>query len=122
MRLNRAMIFVTDLDRMTAFYREVLGLKVIEETRLENYVEFDTGGSTFALHTIPGAARCESPSFQPRERTPIKLSFQVDDSASTRRNFEALGVMILERPWGGWDAVDPEGNVFGVYSTAGQAN
>jgi catechol 2,3-dioxygenase-like lactoylglutathione lyase family enzyme len=53
MRLNRAMIFVKDLDRMVAFYGDTLGLKVIEETRLGSFVEFEAGGTRFALRAIP---------------------------------------------------------------------
>ena len=49
MRLNRAMIYVSDVPRMTAFYAGTLGLKPIEETREDGYVEFETGSSTFAL-------------------------------------------------------------------------
>jgi|SRR5579862_7616505 len=116
MRLNRAMIYVTDLSRMTVFYSAILGLKPISETRLDTYVEFDAGAATFALHTIPVSARCERPSQGPRETVPVKLSFEVDDVASERARLEALGVTILQRSWGGIDGVDPEGNVFGIYS------
>jgi catechol-2,3-dioxygenase len=34
--LQGAMLFVKDLDRMTAFYSEVLGLTVVTATRLAN--------------------------------------------------------------------------------------
>ena len=40
MRLHGAMLFVKDLERMTAFYRDVLGLEPVKETRLDNWVEF----------------------------------------------------------------------------------
>ena len=53
MRLNRAMLYVKDLHRMSAFYGEVLGLKPVEETRMDNWVEFDAGNAGFALHAIP---------------------------------------------------------------------
>ena len=109
------MIFVNDLERMTAFYRDTMGLKPIEATRLDNYVEFEAGAATFALHAIPAEMRCELPSPVPaRERTPIKLSFEVAGVDSERRRLAALGVNLLERPWGAWDGVDPEGNVFGL--------
>jgi catechol 2,3-dioxygenase-like lactoylglutathione lyase family enzyme len=36
MRLDGAMLFVKDRDRMTAFYREVLGLQPVEATPLED--------------------------------------------------------------------------------------
>jgi predicted enzyme related to lactoylglutathione lyase len=59
--------------------------------------------------------RC-APSSQisPREKTPIKLSFQVPDVDSERRRLEALGVTVLRRSWGAYEGVDPEGNVFGI--------
>ena len=114
------MIFVKDLPRMAAFYRDTLGLKAIEETRMENWVEFDTGAARFALHAIPAqiAAQIEiaSPP-RPRETNPVKLSFEVADVDSERQRLEALGVPIVQRPWGAYDGVDPEGNIFGIWSS-----
>ncbi len=110
------MIFVNDLPRMAAFYTETLGLKPIQTTRLENYVELESAGATLALHAIPADLRSDLPSpVAPRERAPIKLSFEVPDVDSERRRLESLGVPVLKRPWGAYDAVDPEGNVFGLY-------
>lgn len=119
MRLNRAMIYVKDIDRMAAFYGNTLGLKPIEETRMENWVEFEAGAATFALHAIPSeiadGIEIASPP-QPREMNPVKLSFEVDDAASERQRLESLGVPIVQRPWGSYDGIDPEGNIFGIYS------
>jgi len=100
------------LDRMANFYGETLGLKVIEETRLGNFVEFDAEGTRFALHAIPReiADRIEiSSPPKPREKCPVKLTFEVD-----AERLKASGVTIIERPWGARDAVDPEGNIFGI--------
>ena len=114
MRLRQSMLFVNDLDRMTAFYGEVIGLRPREETRLPDWVEFDGG---FALHAIPPRLAAKggivSPP-QPREQDPCKLIFSVDDLDDELARLTALGVTILHRPWGGWDLVDPEGNVLGV--------
>ena len=44
MQLDRAMLFVKDLDRMTAFYRDVLQLQPVEDTRLDNWVELKGEG------------------------------------------------------------------------------
>ena len=119
MRLDQAMLFVKDLERMTAFYRDVIGLRPIEATRLADWVEFDTGGASFALHAIPShlaqSIDLASPPV-PREQTACKLIFSVDDLGFERARLQGLGVVILDRPWGGWEAVDPEGNVFGVRS------
>ena len=106
---------------MATFYSETLGLKVIEETRLETWVEFDAGPIKFALHAIPpqiaDQIEISSPP-RPREENPVKLSFEVDDITSERTRLESLGVTIVQRPWGAYDAIDPEGNVFGVYSAS----
>jgi catechol 2,3-dioxygenase-like lactoylglutathione lyase family enzyme len=115
MRLCRTMFFVKDLDRMVSFYGETLGLKVIEETRIGNFVEFDAGGGTFALHAIPReiADQIEiSSPLKPREKCPVKLTFEVEDAASEIKRLQGLGVTIIQRPWGVCDAVDPEGNIF----------
>lgn len=113
------MIFVKDLDRMVAFYRDTLGLTLIESTRLPDWAEFDTGAATFSLHAIPAeiARDIHIPNPpEPRETDPVKLSFEVDDPASERRRLESLAVPLLHRPWGAYDLVDPEGNVIGIYS------
>jgi catechol 2,3-dioxygenase-like lactoylglutathione lyase family enzyme len=108
------MLFVNDLERMAAFYLEVLGLRPIGRTRQPDWLEFEADGAGFALHAIPAAIACESPSpAPPRESAPCKLVFSVDDLDAERLRLMAAGVTILDRPWGGWDAVDPEGNVLG---------
>jgi len=123
MRFERAMLFVVDLRRMEAFCRDVMGLQPIEATRAEDWVEFETdGGASFALHAIPAhiAAAMVVPSPPvPREQVSCKLTFTATDIDVELARLTGLGVTILHRPWGGWDAVDPEGNVFGVAAKSG---
>ncbi|MCX6603939.1 MAG: VOC family protein [Acidobacteria bacterium] len=111
MRLHLTMIFVKDLPRMAAFYRQALG--EVPVTTEETYVEF----SNLALHAIPphiaGQFEITSPP-EPREDTPIKLIFSVPDVPAACQRLTALGAVIIPRPWGGFDALDPEGNVFGL--------
>lgn len=117
MRLHGAMLFVKDLDRMTAFYRDVLGLKPNEETRLDDWVEFGDGASRFSLHAIPAGIAAgiaiESPP-RAREQSAAKLMFEVQDVEATLTRIEAMGLPLLRRPWGGTEAVDPEGNIFAL--------
>ena len=117
MRLDGAILFVTDLDRMTAFYRDVLGLQPVEETRLENWVEFRGDGARFSLHAIPPAIATgiliDSPP-RPREQSIAKLTFAVQDVDTTLEKIQQMGLPLLPRPWGGTEAVDPEGNLFAV--------
>ncbi len=121
MQFDGAMLFVKDLDRMTAFYRDILQLQPVEETRLDNWVEFTGDGGRFSLHAIPPAIaegiHIESPP-RPREQGGIKLTFLVGDVRATLERISAMGLPLLQRPWGGTDAVDPEGNVFALAGSA----
>ncbi|HEY6814297.1 MAG TPA: VOC family protein [Croceibacterium sp.] len=113
MRLDGAMLFVVDLAAMEAFYRDVVGFAPIEETRLDDWVEFDTGATRFALHAIPAHfGATASPT--PRKTEGCKLILAVDHADAARERLAAAGATILDRPWGGWDFADPEGNVLGV--------
>ena len=111
------MLFVKDLERMTAFYRDVLGLEPVAETRLDDWVEFAGSGVQFSLHAIPeaiaGSIHIDSPP-RVRDQGASKLTFAVQDVDATLRRIEAMGLPVLRRPWGGTEAVDPEGNVFAV--------
>src|SRR5687767_6326311 len=117
MTLQGAMLFVKDLERMTTFYTDVLNLTVVAETRLPDWVEFQSNGSRFSLHAIPAEIAAgipiETPP-APRELSATKLTFQVADVDATLSKIEARGLPLLRRPWGGVEAIDPEGNVFAL--------
>jgi hypothetical protein len=85
---------------------------------VETWVEFDTGDARFSLHAIPAEILAAIPApitpVKPCEGSPTRLDFAVADVDSERGRLESLGVPILVRPWGSIDAVDPEGNVFGL--------
>ena len=48
MRVNYAIVFVSDMKRSVAFYRDVLGLPLKFES--PEWTEFTTDGATLALH------------------------------------------------------------------------
>jgi len=112
-RLTGAMLFVADLPAMEAFYRDAVGLAPIEQTRLEDWIEFDTGETRFALHAVPAHFGVKG-SPVPREAEGCKLILAVENLATARERLIAAGATIIERPWSGWDFADPEGNVLGV--------
>ena len=70
------------------------------------------GAAKIALGAIPAHIASEIP--EAREETPLKLLFAVPDVAAEAARLKALGVTIFKRPWGGCDAMDPEGNIFGL--------
>ena len=119
MQLQGAVLFVRDLERMAAFYRDVLGLTPIADERSDVWAPFDAGGVRFGLHAIPREQLCDvdaSAAPKPREGNPLRLDFLVPDVESEVVRLEALGVSVLRKPWGACHGVDPEGNVFGLGS------
>lgn len=53
MRVTYAIIFVSDIERSTKFYRDLMGLPLRFES--PGWTEFDTDGATLALHATPTA-------------------------------------------------------------------
>jgi predicted enzyme related to lactoylglutathione lyase len=118
MKLQLAMIFAKDLARLTAFYRDLLGLPVVNAESQPGWVVFDAGGARFALHEIPAAIAAGITITDPpavRESTPIKLVFATDDLEAACARLEAGGATLRPARAPGWrDGVDPEGNVFQI--------
>ena len=54
MRVNYVIVFVGDMKRSTAFYRDVIGLPLKFES--PEWTEFATAGATLALHASEGVA------------------------------------------------------------------
>src|SRR5215469_7307312 len=125
MQLQSAILYVKDLDRMKRFYAEMLGTKPTNQDWTDTWATFETGGARFTLHVIPAEIAknivIESPPIR-REQHAVKLSFKVRDVESERVRLESLGVQMLRRPWQKpgerCDAVDPEGNVFQIWSSS----
>ena len=53
MRVNYAIVFVSDMKRAVSFYRDVLGLPLRFES--PGWTEFATDGATLALHISEGS-------------------------------------------------------------------
>lgn len=116
--LQLAMIFVKDMGRMTAFYRDTLGLSVVPGRSVPGWTVLDAGGIHLALHQIPDAIAQGIEIGDPpeaRENTPIKLVFQTSDMEGVCARLRAAGARVFEpRGSGSRDALDPEGNVFQI--------
>jgi lactoylglutathione lyase len=57
MRVNYAIIFVSDMKRSVSFYKDVIGLPLKFES--PGWTEFATGGATLALHKSEGSNSAE---------------------------------------------------------------
>lgn len=114
-----AVLYVVDLARTVAFYRDALGLTVSDSH--DGATDLDCAGSTLHLIRVPPSVAAEIVIAEPpvrREATPIKLIVPVDDLAAARQRVAEHGGAVdgPDREWT-WesrvrvDAVDPEGNV-----------
>jgi predicted enzyme related to lactoylglutathione lyase len=113
------MLFVKDLPRMVDFYGNTFGLRLLPETRMDDWAEFDAGGCIFALHAIPAqfaqGIEIASPP-KARAQAPVKLCFSVEDVSAERDRMQSMGVTFLDNPWGYCEGIDPEGNIFQLTS------
>jgi len=105
-RLMYAITFTRQFDAMREFYREQVGLGIRREE--PQWVEFDTGGATLALHET-----------RDEGEQGIALRFEIDDLEARRRALEARGVppcVPLEVTLGRLaDLRDPEGNLLQLF-------
>jgi catechol 2,3-dioxygenase-like lactoylglutathione lyase family enzyme len=104
--LVEVVVYTRNMERASAFYRDVLGLEPDYES--PHWTTFRTGACTFALH-----AGSEAPD----------PSFEVGDAGAERERLIAAGVEVTElrEPVAGlrvFDARDPDGNRFSIESRA----
>ena len=92
MRVNYAIVFVQDMSRSVAFYRDVLGLSLRFET--PEWTEFATEGATLALH--PAAA--DGGGAQQSAPGSCRPGFDVPDLAAFHAKMEAAGVACAQEP------------------------
>jgi lactoylglutathione lyase len=62
--LTHVIVYVSDMTRSTAFYRDTLGLTLRRETPV--WTEFDTGSTTLALHVTPPGIDANATTPSPR--------------------------------------------------------
>lgn len=114
-----AVLFVNDLDRIAAFYTDVLGLR--ETHRSSDHIVLESPGYEFVVHRAFGdeaKAVASSGPVPRRSQAAFKPVFFVPDLTRARGAVERRGGVMdpIERAWSFngvtvCDAVDPEGNV-----------
>ncbi|MGA7710567.1 MAG: VOC family protein [Rhizomicrobium sp.] len=101
MKLARVILFTAQMDAMSKFYREVLGLKQV--TLEKGWQEFAAGGARIALHSGPPSPGRKGP----------KIVFHAKDVAATRKKLVARGAKFGKVKDGAFclcDGKDLDGN------------
>lgn len=120
--IGRVIIFAKDMDMMSSFYGDVLGLPRIETPDdSPTFISFDAGAVQLALHRIPEEYARDIDIADPpiaRESTPIKFAFRVDNVSEARTDLElrgaSMGPIHQSGPLHLCDGTDPEGNIFQI--------
>src|SRR5262249_53335869 len=95
-KVDYVMVNVSDMSRSVAFYRDVLGLKLKFES--PGWSEFETGGTTLALHhSQPRAGGGDRAPAGPVAGT-CSIGFSVEDLAATHRELSARGARFVLAP------------------------
>ncbi len=102
MKMARVILFTGQIDVMSKFYGEVLGLKQISEEK--GWREFAAGGAGIALHSGPSSPGRKGP----------KIVFRTTDVAALREKLVARGASFGKVRQGDifclCDGKDPDGN------------
>jgi catechol 2,3-dioxygenase-like lactoylglutathione lyase family enzyme len=102
MELARVILFTAQMDAMSKFYGEVLGLKQV--TNEKGWREFDAGGARIGLHSGRSSPGRKGP----------KIVFHANDVSALRKTLVARGAKFGKVRDAGvfclCDGKDPDGN------------
>src|SRR6478672_4604084 len=113
MNLGFVVLYVRDMEKVKAFYTDILGLTVVAAVSSPTFVTLRSdGGSLLALQDKAAAVMPPAREDQPGS---VELSFEVDDVDETWGRWRAQGVTIaadpVDLPFGRYFlAQDPEGH------------
>lgn len=125
-RIDMIGIFTTDLTKMVAFYRDVLGFS-IEWDGQGPYAEFQNEGVRFSMYErrlLPGLLG-QSPTYPSGLNGTFEIAIDLPDSDAVDREFKrvtAAGARPVypprDEPWGMRSSMimDPEGNLIEIGS------
>lgn len=118
-----AVMFVDNVDRMSAFYQGVAGMTAMHAD--DEHVVLEAAGFQLIVHAIPAAYANDASAYPLREDGCIKLCLPVTSIDAARAVAVGLGGELWppEREWEArgvrvCDGRDPEGNVFQLRQNA----
>jgi lactoylglutathione lyase len=95
MRVQYAIVFVSDMKRSVAFYRDVLGMPLKFES--PGWTEFATEGATLALHAGEAAGSRAAPAQHPAAGA-CRPGLRVPDLDAFHRRMIENKVQCLQEP------------------------
>jgi catechol 2,3-dioxygenase-like lactoylglutathione lyase family enzyme len=101
LKMARVILFTAQIDKMSRFYGEVLGLKRVTDEK--GWKEFAAGAVRIALHSGPSSPGRKGP----------KIAFYAKDVAAMRKLLVARGASfgkVREGEFHLCDGKDPDGN------------
>jgi catechol 2,3-dioxygenase-like lactoylglutathione lyase family enzyme len=101
MKVARVILFTDQMEKMTVFYRDVLGLKMV--TNDPGWREFKAGAVTIALHSGPPSPGRKGP----------KIAFFAEDVVAKRERLNKRGAKFGKASLGEFqlsNGKDPDGN------------
>jgi catechol 2,3-dioxygenase-like lactoylglutathione lyase family enzyme len=102
MELARVILFTGQMEKMSKYYGEVLGLELVSEEK--GWREYEAGSARIALHSGPSSPGRKGP----------KIVFYAKDVAALRKTLVARGAKFGEVRQGPklclCDGKDPDGN------------
>ena len=117
--VSRIILFVDDIEEMSAFYGGVLGLDKLPGDDM-GFVCLAAGRCEICLHVLPDQYRSEGGEYPKREDTYVKFVFRSDDVERDRNYLIDNGLRMNEIVRYGeidlCDGADPEGNIFQISS------
>jgi len=121
MKLNYAIVFVSDMGRSVKYYRDFFGLPLKFET--PEWTEFSTGGATLALHKGGATRRSESES-DATASGQCRPGLQVGDLNKLHSQLVGNGVTCIKPPTSSFGAriaqyLDPDGLIVSVSESKG---
>jgi lactoylglutathione lyase len=117
LHFNHAMLYTNDLQRSLAFYRDLLGFKLLDMYP-DTYARLrsPSGTTTIALHVVEPGQRMDPATGG------LRLYFEVQRLSTFCRSLRNKGVLLDQEPkkmpWGWTHAYlrDPDGHEISLYS------
>lgn len=131
-KIGYVIVFVRDMERATAFYRDAIGLELGEAS--PGWTEFKLEGTTLALHVNPALPPVPAPLADPSEikGVPQEIVFHASDPLAVRASLASRGINVAKPKVvheAGPDQVgiscmfeDVDGNRLSVYGIAAKSS